>query len=53
MINYQNQKYCPSQYVDQYSSERNIIAGDWRDQLDDNLKSLTNGTYRTIDAYEI
>lgn len=51
----QNQRYCPSQYVDRESVEGNVILGDWRDELENNnLQSMSNGPHRAAtDAYEM
>lgn len=51
----QYQRYCPRQYVDDESADRNIIAGDWRNNTDNNnLQCLPHGPHRTAtDAYEM
>lgn len=49
------QKYCPNQYVDRETTEGNVIAGEWRDELEvNNLRNLTNGAHRAArEAYEM
>lgn len=49
------QRYCPSQYMDRETTEGNVIAGEWRDELEaNNVRNFTNGAHRVAkEAYEM